>query len=275
MGKVLTKREMEIIEKKLRGVSLTQNESNILSKYIRPKLREMQKIRPDTILKRIDYNQKALPTEKKIKKIVLWKIPKADSITICGSAIQNNYEKYNDIDLIIATKSTIKNKEKIKLTKEIEEEGKKEGLKLDVQIYSKISILKEYPHNPSLIYQLKDSKVIYGSLKVPAKISLSNLDLRMKLDWSEADSGSKSEEIYYAIRNALLVSLILNKKVDNYELKNALINLLGENLANKLKNNSASSTERKLALKYLGLMLKYLEEELKKSKWEKIEIESP
>ena len=39
---ILTAREKEIIEKKIKGISLTQNESNILSKYVRPKLKEIR-----------------------------------------------------------------------------------------------------------------------------------------------------------------------------------------------------------------------------------------
>ena len=44
MVKILTSREKEIINKKINGISLTQNESNILSKSIRPKLREVSEI---------------------------------------------------------------------------------------------------------------------------------------------------------------------------------------------------------------------------------------
>lgn len=42
----------------------------------------------------------------------------------------------------------------------------------------------------------------------------------------------------------------------------------------RLKNNNASNMEKKLALTYLKLLNKYLEEELSKPKWEKIELES-
>ncbi len=62
MVNILTEREREIISKKMKGASLTQNESNILSKCIRPKLREMKKINPDEILNKTEYNQKATDT---------------------------------------------------------------------------------------------------------------------------------------------------------------------------------------------------------------------
>ena len=189
--------------------------------------------------------------------------------------MHNNYKEYNDIDIIIVTKRIlIRNpKKKKELIKKIEGGAMRKNLNLDVQLYAKNSILLQYPHNPSLIYQLKDSKVIYGKIKIPDKIILSNLDLKMKLDWSEGlDGHSRADEIYYAIRNALLVLLLMNRRVDNYELRKNLADILGADLLIKLRSNKASKLEKKLALNYLNLLVKYLETELKDSKWEKIEI---
>lgn len=278
MVKILTEREMEIVNKKIKGIGLTQNESNILSKFIRPKLREISKINPEMLLNKLEYNQKAKSVENKIKKIVLENVPQVDSIIVCGSAIQNNYQEYNDIDIIIATKKllTKSKKKKRKLMEKIEKAGKNENLNLDIQVYPKNLILCQYSNNPSLIYQLKDSKIIYGKLKTPYKITLSSLDLKMKLDWSEGlDIYSKADEIYYAVRNAMLVLLLMNKKIDNYELKKNLINILGIDLFTKLRNNQASKIEKKLVLNYLNLMVNYMETELKNPKWEKIEILNP
>ena len=275
MVKVLTEREKEIINKKITGLNLTQNESNILSRFIRPKLREISQINSKRLLNKLEYNQKANSIENKVKKIILENIPQVDSIIVCGSAVQNNYKEYNDIDVIVVTKKilTKSQKKKKELIGKVEKAGKNKALNLDVQIYAKDSILYQYPNNPSLIYQLKDSKTIYGKLKIHGKIALSSLDLRMKLDWSEGlDVYSRADEIYYAIRNAMLVLLLMNKKIDNYELRKNLINVLGDDLIAKLKNNQASKPEKKLALNYLNLMVNYLETELKKKKWEKIEI---
>ena len=273
MTSILTEREEEIINKKIKSISLTQNESNILSKYIRPKLREMSIINSKELLKKLEYNQKARSIESRIKRLVLDNVSKVDSIIVCGSAVQSNYKEYNDIDVIILTKNSIKIQNKKEIIKKIEDYGKKENLFLDIQIYEKNSVLSQYPHNPSLIYQLKDSKVIYGKLNIPKRVSLHNLDLKMKLDWSEGlDIYSSPKEIYLALRNAMLVLMLINKKVDNLELKRNLINLLGEDLVIKLKNNVASKLEKKLILSYLNLMINYLEMEL--TKWEKIEIEN-
>lgn len=275
MVKILTKREKEIINKRIKGFSLTQNESNILSKFVRPKLKEVSQINSEMLLNKLEYNQKAGSIENKIKKIVLENVPQVDSIIVCGSAIQNNYKEYNDIDIIIATKQilTKSQKKKRKLIEKIEKTGKNKNLNLDIQIYAKNSILRQYPHSPSLIYQLKDSKTIYGKLKTYGRVVLSSLDLRMKLDWSEGlDIYSGADEMYYAIRNAMLVLLLMNKKIDNYELKENLINLLGTDLIAKLRKNQISKIEKKLVLNYLNLMVNYLETELKNPKWEKIEI---
>lgn len=273
---IITEREKEIINKKINNLSLTQNESNILSKSIRPKLKEIKNINAEILLNKLEYNQKARPIENKIKKIVLDNVSDVDSIIICGSVIQTNYKKYNDIDLIIAVKKMIKNqKKKRELIEKIESSGKRENLNLDVQIYAKRSILEQYSHSLSLIYQLKDSKIIYGKLKIPNKADLSSLDLRMKLDWSDGlNINSKSDEVYYAIRNAMLVLLLMNKIADNYELRKNLINILGYDLFEKLRNNKASRSEKRLALNYLNLITNYLEKELKNKKWEKIEIEN-
>ncbi len=277
-NKILTEKAMGIINKRLGNKKLTQQDSNYLSRFVRPKLRDIASINAEVLLKKLEYSPKAISIERKIKNIILENIPKVDSIIVCGSAVQTNYKKYNDIDIIVATKNILTRslKEKNKLIENIEEIGKKKGINLDVQIYARNSILSQYPHNPSLIYQLKDSKVIYGNLKIPAKIKLSNLDLKMKLDWSEGlHNYSDASEIYYAIRNAILVLMLINKKIDNYQLNDNLISILGEDLIVRLRKNQASKIEKKLVLNYLNLLTKYLETELNNPKWEKIELENP
>ena len=272
---LLTKKEMKVMNKRLKNMRLDQQDSNYLSRFVRPKLREISRINANMLLNKLEYNQKAKSIENKIKKFILGIAPNVDSITICGSVIQNNYKEYNDIDIIVATKKilTKDQKKKRELIEKIKKMGDSEDLNLDIQIYPKDSILSQYPHNPSLIYQLKDSKTIYGKLEIPKKIDLSGLDLKMKLDWSGGlGIHSESDEIYYAIRNALLILLLMNKKVDNYELRKNLTGILGTDLLTKLRSNKASKLEKKLALNYLNLLVNYLETELKNPKWERIEI---
>lgn len=275
MAKILTDREIEIIDKKTKGISLSQNESNILSKNIRPKLKEMQKINSEELLIMLEYNQKNNSIEKKIKEIILADLQKVSSIILYGSVIQTNYKEYNDIDVLIITKDRFWNseREKYDTISDLTKKAKKENLNLDIQIIDKESFDNQYPHNPSLIYQLKDCKVIYGKIKIPNKIVLSSLGLRMKLDWSDiANARSNGDEIYHALRNAFVVFLLMNKKIDNDELKRIMDNLLGPEIVAKLKNNKATKEERGLALNYMKLIVGYMEKELLNPKWEKIEI---
>ena len=88
------------------------------------------------------------------------------------------------------------------------------------------------------------------------------------------DIDSRPSEIYYALRNAMLVMQLTAGEVDNYKLKQNLVNSLGEDLITGLIDDTASNLEKKLALSYLNLLVNYLENKLKESKWEKIAISS-
>jgi len=270
---IMTEREKQIMDKKIKGLSLTQNESNILSKVVRPKLREMSKIDATRLLNKLEYNQKARSIENRVKKIILGGIKNVKAVILYGSAIQTNYKEYNDLDVLVVTK----NKEwktsgdKYDLIAHLTKIAKSRDLNLDIQLVDKKSFNLQYPHNPSLIYQLKDSKIIYGAIKIPSKIELSKLDLRMKLDWSDIDDeDSQSSELYQSMRNIILVRLLLNKIVNNEFLKKEVIKELGESLVVKLKNNTASKLERKLALHYIRELSEKTDKEIKESKWEKI-----
>ena len=105
---ILTEKAIEVINKKLKGKSLTQQDSNYLSRFVRPKLKDILSINAENLLKKLEYNPKALSIERKIKKIMLKEIQDIEAIIVCGSAIQTNYKKYNDIDIIIATKTSQK-----------------------------------------------------------------------------------------------------------------------------------------------------------------------
>ncbi len=272
-SKILTARESEIIKRKLKGYSLTQNESNILSRFVRPKLREMSKINAGLLLNKLEYNQKAKSIEKKIKKTILDNMKDVQTLLLYGSAIQTNYKNYSDLDVLVITKRKIWNSlgDKYDLIIKLTELAKKNGLNLDIQIIDKYTFYHEYPHSPSLIYQLKDCKIIYGKINLPSKAEISKLDLRMKLDWSDMDDeGSKSNEIYQAIRNIILVRLLLKKIVDNESLRVEVNKELGENIIAKLKNNTASKLERRLALQYIRELSEKIDGEIRGAKWEKI-----
>ena len=101
---LITKREAEVINKKLQHKKLTQQDSNYLSRYVRPKLREMTEIDSRLLLNKLEYNQKIPAIERYIKNLILKNIKYVSSIVIYGSAIYNNYKNYNDIDVLVAVK---------------------------------------------------------------------------------------------------------------------------------------------------------------------------
>jgi len=266
MINVLTKREMEVVNKKLRNEKLNQQDSNYLSRFVRPKLREISKINAKELLSKLRYDQKISPIEKKIKDMILKKIKKTKAIVLYGSVVQTNYSEYKDIDILIVTKNKMwKNqKEKNQLIKSL----KNGDLNLDIQIITEKELYSQYSHNPSLIYQLEDRKVIYGKIKLPKKIKLHNIDLRMKLDWSDIQDNS-SQEIYKSLRNAILVKLLLKKIIDNKILQMEIEEEIGKKTIDNLKNNRASIEEKRLAKLRLKNLIKKLENDLQGEIWEK------
>lgn len=263
---ILTETEKKVIQKKLNNKRMTKQDSYYLSVSIRPKLKEMSLMHPKELLIRLRYNQKAISIEKRIRNRILKKIKKIKAIVLYGSAVQTNYSEYNDIDVLIITKSKIwKNqKEKHQLVKSLRDDESN----LDIQIMTEKELYSQYPHSPSLIYQLKDRKIIYGSINLPKKIELHNINLRMKLDWSDIQDNSP-REIYESLRNAVLVKLLLKKIVDNKILQIETEEEIGKKTADNLKNNRASIEEKRLAKLRLKELIKKLENDLQGEIWEK------
>ena len=273
---LLTKREIEVINKKLQNKSLTQQDSNYLSKFVRPKLREMNQIDSKLLLNKLEYNQKTPRIESKIKQIILKNLKDVISITIYGSAIYNNYHNYKDIDVLVTIKNKFWKKVGDKYSKivEIKKQAKKKGLNLDLRVYRDKAVYHSYSWNISLIYQLKDSKTIYGILKLPSKIEIPKLEFRMKVDYSmflEEDYPT-GEELYKAIRNLWLINLLLDKIIDNIRLNQIVKEELGESLASRLKSNKCSKTDKKIAWIYLEKMVKDTLKRINEGKWEKIRL---
>ena len=270
---IFTKKELEVIDKKMKNKKLTQVDSNYLTRFIRPKLKEITLIDSKFLLDKMEYNQKIKSIEGKARKIILRSIKDVQAIVIYGSAIQTNYKEYNDIDILIVTKNKISPiKEKYRKIIEIKKILSKYHIKADIGIYDKKTIEKNYSHSPSLIYQLKAKKIIYGKLNLKNKIELYNIDLKMKLDWSNLEDNPEGIEIYKALRNVILVRLLLNKIVDNRKLRESLNEEIGKNLLERLKNNQESNVDKKIALSYLNTLLEQTEKEIGDELWEKIEL---
>jgi predicted nucleotidyltransferase len=269
---IFTEKELEVIDRKISNQKLNQVDSNYLYKFIRPKIREIASIDANLLLNKMEYNQKIKPIEEKIKKTILASLD-VQAIILYGSAIQTNYKEYNDIDIIIVTKKDITPiKEKYKKILEIRKLLEKYSIKADIEIYSEASLQETYPSSPSLIYQLKDCKIIYGKLNLKKKTNLYNIHLQMKLDWGYLDDKPQGVDIYKALRNTILVRLLLNKIVDNQKLKESLDNELGRNLIERLKNNKESKLDKKIALIFLKELNENTRKELGKVSWEKIDL---
>ena len=272
---ILTDKERKIIEKKLSNKKLSQSERNRLSKAIRPKLREISKIDSKSILEKIYYNPCIISIENRIINILKDNVKELDSIILYGSAVQTNYHSYNDIDIMIVTKSKIypSEIEKYKKIKELKEILKKNSIISDIEIISRDNLIKSYKNSPTLIYELKDYKVIYGNIKIPNNIELYKIDLQMKLDWSDIASGTPTgNEVHSALRNTVLVRLLLNKIVDNSKLKQSLYDELGKNLVERLKNNKQSNVELKYSLNFLKSLVEDTRKQIGEGLWEKIEL---
>ena len=274
-SRILTDKEIEVINKKLSGKKLSQQDSNYLSRYVRPKLSEISTMDAKTLLSKLKYHQKASSIENTIKKVILNCLEHVKAIILYGSAVQTNYEEYNDIDILIVTKNKEGNLgDKAKKINELKKELDKFGIVSDIEIYDEKTIQDASLHNPSIIYQLESHKIIYGKLQLSNKRKeVYNIDLNMKLDWSDIeDIEPEGIDIYKAIRNIFLVRLIMNKIVDNKKLKEALNDEMGKNLILKLKNNQESKAERQIALNYLKELSEITRNEIKGGLWEKIEL---
>src|SRR3989344_150606 len=268
---IFTKGELKVIHRKMNNVKLNQTESNYLSRFIRPKLKEIESIDAKYLLDKMEYNQKIKSIENKIKNIILMGLKDVDSIVLYGSAIQNNYKNYNDIDIMIVTKSKIYRHEidKYKKIKEIKNILRNNSIVSDIEIISKKNLIKSYKNSPTLIYELKDHKVIYGNIKIPERIELYNIDLHMKLDWSDIHNSRPSgKELYLALRNTLVVRLLLNKIIDNKKLKESLYEELGKNLIERLKNNQQSKEEKRYVLNYLKNLIEDTRKQIEGGLWE-------
>ncbi len=241
---LLTNRELEVIDKKLKHKKLTQQDSNYLSRYVRPKLREMATIGSSALLRKLDYNQKTPSIEKKIKNLILKNVKNVSAILIYGSAVYNNYSDYNDIDVLVVVnkKSWEKLGEKFLLINQLTK-----NTNLDLKIYEEKELIGSYPSNITLIYELSDSRVIYGKLELPKKRAISLIDIKMKIDDSlktkeiieenglEYVSG---KELYSAIRNLCIINLISDGIIDNNRLNNLLNILIGKATLGELKQGN-------------------------------------
>ncbi|MBI2135798.1 hypothetical protein HYU06_01885 [Candidatus Woesearchaeota archaeon] len=154
----------------------------------------------------------------------------------------------------------------------IKKSAKMRGLNIDLKIYPSRDVYYSYPSNIALIYELADYKVIYGMLTLQKRINLDKLDLRMHLDYSYSvilsieQDGLKectSRDVYSAIRNLVIIHLILQKKVNNILLNNTMKELIGEDILTNLKNETSLLLYKEIGYKILKRQYKLVSKEVK------------
>ncbi len=279
---LLTRREMEVIDKRLKQKKLSQQDSNYLSRFVRPKLREMSLIDSRLLLKKLEYNQKIKAVENKVRRLILANMRDVVSITLYGSIVYSNYTSHKDIDVLVSVKSKFWKTlgEKYRLIAKIKNQAK--GLNLDIKIYHNKDIYESYPTNITLIYELSDSKTIYGALEYPKIVHIDNAVLKFHMDYSysilldikeNGASGLHGKEIYSAIRNLWIIRFIMKKIVDNRQLIAILNYELGESMINSLKEGAASKAKKEMASIYLEELYGRTEKDIGKVneeiKWER------
>ena len=106
LNPILSKREIEVVLKRLSNEHITQTESNYLSKSIRPKLKSAEFAASNDILSLLDYRRKKYEREDQILRNKIIKgtkdlIDDIKAIILFGSYIRNNHTNYRDIDIMI------------------------------------------------------------------------------------------------------------------------------------------------------------------------------
>lgn len=151
--KIFGKRELKIIEKQLKGVSLTQSEKNRLSRDIRKKfqfIKQASKFSDMFDLKKSDYTKSIInetkevilehPSREKIERIILF-----------GSFAENKPSLNSDIDIAVEF-SEINKKQAFNFRKKVL--GKLPD-KVDVQVFNVLpeKVKKEIKNKGKLIYK--------------------------------------------------------------------------------------------------------------------------
>ncbi len=132
--KIFGKREIEIIEKQLNGIKLTQSEKNRLSRDIREKfefIKEASKFKEEFDLKKSQTIKQII---NETKEIILENINKnkIKTIWLYGSFVENELNFKSDIDIAIEF-FNIDKKEATILRKKL---MGKANSKIDIQIYN-------------------------------------------------------------------------------------------------------------------------------------------
>ena len=152
--KLFGKKELNIIQKQLQGINLTQSEKNRLSRDIRPKLQcvlEIAQFKEECKLEKNQENKKII--KKTITTILKEKNIKA--ILLFGSHANNTQTIRSDIDIAVVFKKPITLKEATKFRIRISGQLPK---KVDIQVFQHLPqrIKKSLAKNHQILYKTKE-----------------------------------------------------------------------------------------------------------------------
>tara|TARA_Y100000310_G_C20605260_1_gene775154 strand:+ start:608 stop:1450 length:843 start_codon:yes stop_codon:yes gene_type:complete len=255
---ILSKREIDVVIKRLGNKHLTQTESNYLSRSIRPKLREAEYASKNNLLSLLDYRRKKherknLLIRNKILAALSTLSKQIKAIILFGSFVQNHHTKYRDIDVLIVFKKKQwqKSIDRHNLAKQIEKDV---PLTIDVQLTTITDLQKTYPYSPLLQTQLEEYEIIYGKVTLPKHKLINKPYLNQQLleiePILELSRSLDPNKIYTVLRQCIAVKQFLNKSISNKALEKTITNNIGATTVKSLKDNTATNIQRKIALTY-------------------------
>lgn len=255
---LLSKREIDVVRKRLHNRHLSQTESNYLSRSIRPKLRAAMMVAETKLLSRLDYRRKKYERDervltRKILRVVYPFLENIKAVVLFGSYIRNNHTQYRDIDILVVVKKKLwkTSYEKYQQEKVIEKEL---DIASDCTLVDYTELCHVFPYSPLLQTELEYQSVVYGNLKVPHKIIINKQYLYKKL--LEVEPFLEIREInpryiYNALRTCGAIELFLERKVSNNQIIKLIEDNLGKVTAESLLNATATSIQREIAIRYL------------------------
>ncbi len=273
LGRILSRREIDVVRKRLNGKKINQTESNYLSRSVRPKLKAAQKAVSFNLLNKLVYRRKKYErTGRVLRNIILNNIfevidkRKVKAVVLYGSYIRNYHVNYRDIDIIVVLRSKIwdNSVEKIKLERDIENRA---NLNLDVNVIFDKDLQMAYSYSPLFQTEFESYEVIYGILKLNRKREINKDYLYVKLleiePILELWRNLSSRHIYNSLRSCLAIYLFLEKKFGNELILKIMEDNIGKSTVEALAENRANKIQREMGIRYLKYLYDLLETNLK------------
>ncbi len=159
-------KEIEIMQKQLAGMSLTQSQKNRLSRDIRPKLaciKELAKVQDEFALKK-NQDNKAL-MQKTVKVMLQDELQKnIKAILLFGSFADKSFTPRSDIDICAVFKNNVSLKEatkfRIRISGQLPE-------KVDIQVFNVLpqKIKRAIARNHKVLYQKQEHDDLVFSIQ--------------------------------------------------------------------------------------------------------------